>query len=160
MKSIPFEISLSGTHALEIPLQIAAPFIKEGHKRVRVVARFEGRTITFYGALQKRNKSYYMIFGKKNQKALGVYPNDYFELQFFEDTSKYGVEMPEEFEAVLLSDFEASRIFESFTDGKKRGIIYMVLGYKHSQTRIEKSLLICENLKRGIRKNPELLKSF
>ncbi|MBT8186008.1 MAG: YdeI/OmpD-associated family protein [Eudoraea sp.] len=160
MTSKPFEISLSGTHALEIPEHIASPFILQGHNRVRVMAKFEGRTITFHGALQKRKGQYYMIFGKKNQKALGVYPNDYFELQLFEDTSKYGVEMPEELEAVLQSDHKALQIFESFTDGKKRGIIYMVLGYKTSQSRIDKSLLICENLKRGIRKNEELLKSF
>ena len=160
MQSKPFEISLSGTHSLEIPDSIAEPFIKKGHKRVKVIANFDGRTITFYGALQKRNSRYYMIFGKKNQKALGVYPNDYFELQFFEDTSRYGVEMPEELDAVLQSDLKAYSIFDSFTDGKKRGIIYMVLGYKNSQTRIDKSLLICENLKRGIRRNPDLIKSF
>lgn len=160
MKSSSFEIALSATHALEIPEHIIAPFLKEGHKRVKVTATFEDRTITFHAALQKRTDRYFIIFGKKNQKALGVYPNDYFKLQFFKDTSKYGVDMPEELEAVLISDMEASQIFESFTDGKKRGIIYMVLGYKNSQTRIDKSLLICENLKRGIRKNPDLLKSF
>jgi len=101
-----------------------------------------------------------MIFGKKHQKALGIFPNDFFKLQFFEDTSKYGVEMPEELEAVLQSDFAANNIIESFTNGKKRGIIYMVLGYRKSQTRTDKSFLICENLKRGIRKFPDLLKSF
>lgn len=160
MKSSPFEITISATHALEIPEHIVTPFWNEGHKRVKVTATFEEKTITFHAALQKRNNRYFIIFGKKNQKALGVYPNDYFELQFFKDTSKYGVEMPEELAAVLMSDHEAAQIFESFTDGKKRGIIYMVLGYKNSQTRIDKSLRICENLKRGIRKNPDLLKSF
>ena len=101
-----------------------------------------------------------MMFGKRYQKVLGIFPNDYFQLQFFEDDSKYGVEMPEELDAVLQSDPEAFQIFDSFTDGKKRGIIYGVLSYKNSQTRIDKSILICENLKRGIRHNPDLLKSF
>jgi len=94
------------------------------------------------------------------QKVLGVFPNDYFQLQFFEDTSTYGVGMPEELEAVLLSDKQAFTIFKSFTAGKMRGIICMILGYKNPQTKIDKSLLLCENLKRGIRKKPELLKSF
>ena len=98
--------------------------------------------------------------GKKNQKALGVFPNDYFTLQFFEDTTKYGVELPEELEAVLISDYDAFQIFESFTEGKKRGIIYSISRYKTSQTRIDKSLLLCENLKRGIRDNSALLRSF
>ena len=101
-----------------------------------------------------------MMFGKRYQKELGVFPNDYFQLQFFEDTSKYGVEMPEELDAVFLSDYDAFTIFESFTPGKKRGIIYMIARYKNSQTRIDKSLLLCENLKKGIRDPRMLLKSF
>ncbi|WP_258848503.1 hypothetical protein [Polaribacter sp. WD7] len=40
-------------------------------------------------------------------------------MQLFEDTSKYGVDMPEEHEAVLMSDYDAYCIFESFTAGKK-----------------------------------------
>ena len=101
-----------------------------------------------------------MMFGKRYQKELGVFPNDYFQLQFFEDDSKYGAELPEELEVVLMSDYEAFEIFESFTPGKQRGIIYGILSYKASQTRIDKSILICENLKKGIRYNPDLLKSF
>ncbi|WP_161991923.1 YdeI/OmpD-associated family protein [Flagellimonas algicola] len=81
-------------------------------------------------------------------------------MQFFEDTSKYGVEMPEELEAVLSTDMDAETIFESFTDGKKRSIIYMISGYKNSQTRIDKSLLLCENLKRGVKDNKALLEVF
>lgn len=160
MKSNIFDVHLKGTHSLVIPDEIAQSFVEMGHKRVKVTARFEGKTLSFHGAIQKIEGAYCMIFGKKYQKALGVFPNDYFQLQFYEDITTYGVEMPEELEAVLLSDKEAFTIFESFTAGKKRGIIYMILGYKNSQTKIDKSLLLCENLKRGIRKNPELLKSF
>jgi hypothetical protein len=101
-----------------------------------------------------------MMFGKRYQKELGIFPNDHFKLQFFEDTSKYGVAMPEELEAVFLSDFDAFKIFESLTDGKKRGIIYAITRFKNTQTRIDKSLVLCENLKRGIRDVRIVLKSF
>lgn len=160
MKSEPFEVTLSGTHALLIPESTATAFLDKGHKRVRIEACFEDRTMTFHAALHKWQGNYLISFGKRYQKELGVFPNDYFTLQFFEDTSKYGVDMPEELEVVFQSDQEAFRIFESFTAGKKRGIIYGIAGYKNSQTRIDKSLLVCENLKRGIRNNPDLLKSF
>jgi len=161
LKSKVFEIAITGKYyALLLPEEIVLPFLKKNLKRVKVTASFKEKELSFHGAIQKRGGNYYMMFGKRYQKELGVFPNDYFQLQFFEDTSKYGVDMPEELEAVLLSDHEANEIFESFTAGKKRGIIYGVLGYKNSQTRIDKSLLICENLKRGVRKNPELLKSF
>jgi hypothetical protein len=160
MKSEIFDVTLKGTHAIPIPFKFAKKFVERGHKRVKIVASFEGSSISFHGALQKRKDNFYLTFGKKNQKALGVFPNDYFQLQFFEDTSKYGVELPEELEAVFSTDLNALRIFESFTAGKKRGIIYRVLGYRDSQTRIDKSLALCENLKRGIRDSNEVLKSF
>lgn len=101
-----------------------------------------------------------MMFIKRYQKEFGVFHNHYFKLQFFEDTSKYGVKIPEELEVVLQSDVEACEIFEPFTDGKKRGIIYAIACSKNSQTKIEKSLILCENLKRGIRDIQRLLKSF
>lgn len=159
MQSPVFEVALSGMHSLVLPEDIVRPFLEKGHKRVKVRANFEGKDIIFHGALQKSKNRYVLTFGKSNQKALGIFPNDYFQLQFFEDTSKYGVDMPEELDAVLLSDLEAHRIFETLTDGKKRGIIYMIARYKTPQTRIDKSLLLCENLKRGIRDGKELLKS-
>ncbi|MEX0289801.1 MAG: YdeI/OmpD-associated family protein [Flavobacteriaceae bacterium] len=160
MKSERFEVTLVGTHGLLVPETIAKSFLDKGHKRVKIEAHFEGKSISFHGAIQQWKGNYLVSFGKRYQKALGVFPNDYFQLQFFEDTSKYGVDMPEELEAVLHSDPEAHKIFESFTAGKKRGIIYMILAYKTSQTRIDKSLLVCANLKRGIRNNPDLIKSF
>lgn len=97
---------------------------------------------------------------KKIKKKLGVFPTDYFTVQLSEDTSKYGVEMPEEFEAVLQSDPEAFEIFETLTAGKKRSLIYYILKIKNSQNRIDKALLITENLKRGIRDNRELIKKL
>ena len=160
MKSPLFEVRLNTGTGILLPEKIIFPFLKKKQKRVRVEAHFEGKTIHLHAAIQRRGEIHYMMFGKSNQKALGIFPNDYFQLQFFEDDSKYGVEISEELEAVLYSDQEAFQIFESFTAGKKRGIIYMISRYKVSQTRIDKSILLCENLKRGIRDNMELLKAF
>ncbi|MDT0607126.1 YdeI/OmpD-associated family protein [Croceitalea rosinachiae] len=160
LKSPVFEISVTGDyHSLILSQKIVEPFIKKKFKRVRAVAKFEGRELTFHAAIQKIHGQYCMMFGKRYQKELGIFPNDIFKLQFFEDTSKYGVEVPEEFEAVMLSDYDAYQIFESLTDGRKRGLIYTITRYKNSQTKIDKTLLLCENLKRGIRDPKELFKS-
>lgn len=146
-------------HSVQLPEAIVAPFIAKGHKRVLVKASSEGNSIAFHAALNRRKVGGYTImFSKSNQKALNIFPNDYFQLQLFEDTSKYGVEVPEELEAVWNSDYGAFQIFETLTAGKKRGLIYMIARYKNSQTRIDKSIILCENLKRGIRDNKELLK--
>ncbi|MBT8178084.1 MAG: YdeI/OmpD-associated family protein [Eudoraea sp.] len=160
MESPVFEVRLGSIHSLPLPEEIVKPFLEKGHSRVRIAAYHEGNSISFHGALQGRGTGYFLMFGKQNQKALGVFPNDYFQLQFFEDTSKYGVDMPEEFDAVLESDPEARELFESLTDGRKRGLIYAILRYKSTQTRIDKSLILCENLKRGIRDPRALFRPF
>ena len=66
--------------------------------------------------------------------------------------------MPKEMEAVFESDPEASKIFENFSDGKKRSLIYYVKRFKTSQTRIDKALMISENIKMGIIDQRELVK--
>ena len=102
LKSEPFEITITGSfYSLLLPLEIIQPFLDKHLKRVKVKACFEGKELVFHAAFQKRNGRYYMMFGKRYQKELGIFPNDYFQLQFFEDDSKYGVEMPEELDAVL-----------------------------------------------------------
>ncbi len=158
MKSQVFEVSLKGNHSLEIPEEHVLPFLTSGHKRVMVIADFEGKKLRFHAALQKYQGRYVVTFGKRYQKELGIFANDYFQLQFFEDTSKYGVDIPEELEAVLETDPEALIILESFSEGKIRSIVYMIARFKNSQTRIDKSLILCNNLKMGFQDPRDLLK--
>ncbi len=159
LKSPVFEITLGiNYYALQLPPSIVQPFLDKKQSRVKVEAKFEGNLITFHAAIQKRNGKYVMLFGKQYQKALAAFPNDVLELQFFEDDSKYGVDVPEEFEAVLFSDPDAYNLFETLTPGRKRGLIYAIARYRNSQTRIDKTLLLCDRLKRGIRDPRILLK--
>ncbi len=154
-----FEVQVSGMHAVYINNKHAEPFRKKGFERIRVEARHEGKSVSFHAALQQRDGMYVITFSKAKQKELGVYTNDVFYMKLFEDTTRFGVEIPEELEAVLNSDPEAMQIFETLTDGRKRSLIYAIRRYKNSQTRIDKSLLLCENLKMGLRDPAALLKS-
>jgi len=88
------------------------------------MASLEGKQLAFHAAIQKRNDNYYMMFGKRYQAALGIFPNDYFQLQFFKDTSKYGVDMPEELDAVFLIDYEARNIRNIYLRKKKRYYLF------------------------------------
>ena len=158
MESPSFEVAIRGMHSLEIPEKYAIEFIEKGHTRVKIRASFENRILDFHAALKKYQGRYLVTFGKRYQKELGVYPNDYFQLQLFEDNSKYGVEMPEELEAVLETDEEARSIFESFTPGKIRSVIYAISRYRNTQTRVDKSLIFADNIKRGIHDPKEFFK--
>ncbi len=160
MKSIKFEVGLLDQYHLHIPKEHFQPFADSGQSRVKVKAFHNGKTVELYAAVKtdKASGDYVIMFSKRYQKELNVFQNDYFELQLFEDTSKYGVEMPEELEAVLMSDYQAYKIFESFTSGKQRSIIYTIIRIKNPQSRIDKSIIMCNNLKRGITNPMELFK--
>ncbi|WP_179345681.1 YdeI/OmpD-associated family protein [Winogradskyella ursingii] len=156
LKSVPFEVTLADKQSVILLESFISEFIKKNQKRIKVKAFFEEQSLEFYAALKKEKSGLHRIyFSKAKQKELGVFMNDYFTLQVFEDTSKYGVEMSEELEAVLLTDYDAFKIFEDLTPGRKRSIIYAISRYKSSQMRVEKALILTQNLKKGI-KDPKM----
>ncbi len=160
MKDQFFATYFNTQNSIDIPIDTANYFINKKYKRIVVKITCKEKSMEFHAALQKSKNKYYILFSKEKQKKLNVLVNDGLEITLSKDTSKYGVEMPEEFEAVLQSDFDGASLFESLTDGKKRGLIYHILKIKNSQTRIDKALIIIENLKRGIRDQRELIKKF
>jgi uncharacterized protein YdeI (YjbR/CyaY-like superfamily) len=158
MTSDRFTVHIEGTHAVVIPDDVGNAFAKSGHSRVAVKAFFKANEFDFHGKIHLFKGQYLISFGKRYQKAIGVFPTDFFELQLIEDTSKYGVEVPASFQAVLDSDPEGAVIFENLTPGRKRGLIYYIARFKTAQTQIDKSLIIFENLKRGLRDPREIIK--
>lgn len=161
MKSDLFEVGLLDQYHLSIPEEVFLPFKEAKQSRIKVNAWHKDNSIEFYAAikLDKNTGEYRIMFGKRLQKSLGVFQNDYFTLQISKDTSKYGVDMPEELDAVFKNDTEAFEIFENLTAGKKRSIIYAVSRYKSIQTRVDKSLIVCKNLKNGVTNPMKILKS-
>ena len=103
---------------------------------------------------------YWVLFGKQHHKTLQIETLDNFSIQLIEDTTKYGVVTPEAFDAVYDSDPEGAAIFESLTDGKKRGLLYQIRRYKNEQTQVDKMLILFENLKRGLRDPKTLFKAL
>ncbi|PQJ78568.1 YdeI/OmpD-associated family protein [Polaribacter porphyrae] len=159
MKTDVFKITHIDKYNIFIPAEIFQPFADQKMNRVKVEISHQQKNIDFYAAIKRDKNSgdFKMMFSKAKQKELNLDLGDEFTIQLFEDTSKYGVDMPEELEAVLMSDYDAYQIFESLTKGKQRSIIYGVLRFKNSQQKIDKSLIMCENLKRG---NHEPIKMF
>ena len=159
MKSKPFDAYITGTHSVIIPEAHALPFYEAKEQRVVVTASYKDNQTQLHAALKRdRSGTFWIMFSQQHQKTLNLPGGTNFTMQLSKDTSKYGVDMPEELQAVLDTDPIAFEIFESFTAGKKRGLIYGILRYKNSQTRIDKSLILTENLKRGVTDNQLLFK--
>lgn len=89
----------------------------------------------------------YITVNKKRLKKYGVEIGDEISMQLEHDHSKYGVEMPEELEALLEQDIEGASYFEALSDGKKRYIIQYVGAVKSSQLKIDRAIMLIENLK-------------
>lgn len=49
-----------------------------------------------------------------------------------------------------IPDTEAKRLFESLSDGNKRGLIYLITSVKATEKRIDRSLKIADQIKAGI----------
>ena len=150
LQTAPFTLNLVDTYNIYIPYDIYEPFANQKMSRVQVEINHKETKINFYAAVKRDKNSgdFKMMFSKQKQKELNLTLGDSFTIQLFEDTSKYGVDVPEELEEVFLTDFEAYQIFETLTKGKQRSIIYGVKRFKTSQLKIDKALILCENLRR------------
>ena len=143
-----------------LPFDLGETWCKENHKRVLLKAKNQNYVVETHVALRKTLGAYTIYFGQQHQKALHIKPSETFKIQLHEDTTKYGVEPPEAFTAVYESDPLGAECFDQLSDGKKRGVIFQIKRYKSAQVQVDKTLLLFENLKRGIRDTKMLFKAI
>lgn len=101
------------------------------------------------GTVSLGNNKAYITISKDRMKKLGVSKGDTVEFSLTKNNSKYGFEVPQEFEALLEQDPVGKSRFESLTMGAQRAVIYIVKQLKSSDKRIEKSIFLIENLKKA-----------
>ncbi len=129
---------------LPLPSNVSDVLLGSGHNRF--ICTINRRTSIHCGLMPSENYRYILI-NKKLAEKLSLDVGDPVEVKMSIDDSKYGMELPLEFEEVLNSDHEGSQYFEKLTPGKKRNLIYIVSSVKNTDSRITKSLAIMEHLK-------------
>lgn len=108
------------------------------------------KTVTWKGGtLSLGNNEAYITVSKKRLDEVAKSLGDNITVELEKDKSKYGLEVPIEFLAVLNQDIEAKHRFENISLGKQRAVIYLVTQLKSSQKRIEKSIFLLENVKKS-----------
>lgn len=90
----------------------------------------------------------YIALNKKLLSQLKVKIGDSISASLAMDKSKYGMEMPDELRELLDQDKEGSKRFHGIAPGKQRYIIYFIKQVKSSQLRIDRALMIIENIKK------------
>lgn len=113
----------------------------------RVMCSVNGEKAFHAGMVALGEGAAYITLNKKRMKKFGVEKGDEVEVTLTEDNSKYGMEMPEELEALLEQDAEGARRFENITPGQQRYIIHYVSQVKSSQKKIDRAIMLINNLK-------------
>ncbi len=145
-----------GMHFISISASMAEKFIKKGIKRC--ICTLNGKS-SLHVALQSRKEEGYIIYiSKRVMKELNLKKGLTVQMELREDESTFQFEEAEEWNEVLATDPEAKKIFSELTPGNQRSILYLITRVKSSDKRIERSLHIAEQLKKGIHSAARLMK--
>lgn len=144
----------NGMHYCIIHPTIANKLLKTKEKRWICVIN---KTTSFHVALQSNKEGNYFIYvGSKILKQLNLKKGMAVQIDFKKDDTTYQFEDVEEWNEVMNTDPEVEIIFNQLTPGNKRSILFLIQQVKSSDKRIQRSLIIAENLKKGIH-SPKLL---
>jgi hypothetical protein len=143
-------------HCFAVP-SIYADIFKTGNGSRRVVCVLN-ESMTLHAAIMPYGKGWVISMNKTNLKKLGLKVGSPVQVNMRQDTSQFGLPMPEELSEVLEQDTLAKSYFDALTAGKKRSLIHIVSGVKNIDKRIERALMIAEKLKdnKGVLKANEL----
>ena len=139
-----FEDNLWPFH-VKVPGDVYAMFSEEKIKRIMV--SFNGCPPLHNAFLSYGNNNYYIKLNKATMKENKLNVGDLLSVHIEKDTSKYGVPIAEEMTELLAQDPEGEVLFHKLTPGKIRSLLFKVNGFKSSDKRIEKSVIILEHLK-------------
>lgn len=89
----------------------------------------------------------YISITKTRLAKLGLTVGNMVEIKLKKDVSQFGMQMPVELNTLLNQDDEGNRRFFKLTPGKQRYIIQYVGAVKNPDKRIERAILLIQNLK-------------
>ena len=138
--------SMNGMHYLEVPAYV----IQElgGKISVRLHCTVNGQLTFPCGPVALGEGKGCISLNKKRMQELGVKYKQEVTVSLIKDSSKYGMEMPEELRELLKQDTEGATRFKLLPPGKQRYVIYYVNQVKDAQRKIERAIKLIENLKK------------
>lgn len=105
-------------------------------KKTRLICTVDSRLTLRCGLNHLGDGNFFIIISNKHLKTLGKEPGDTVTFILEPDPDPLGVDMPEVLEALLEQDEEAKRIFESYTPGKKRSLIFRIAKIKDTDKQV------------------------
>ena len=124
---------------------LVANEIKEQKFR-RLICTLNGKQSFHCAMLSMGNGLYFINVNKEIQKKLKIGFGAKVQVVLTEDTSKYGMPLPDEMEELLNQDSELNTIFHALSPGKQRSLLYRIGKPKNSNTRVKKAILTARYL--------------
>ncbi|WP_152426470.1 YdeI/OmpD-associated family protein [Cesiribacter andamanensis] len=130
-------------------LEIPAAVVQQlgGTFNIRLQCSVNGAEAFACGLVALGEGRGYITLSSKRMKPQGLQLGQQVAVRLWADTSEFGMEVPEELAELLRQDEEGDRRFRLLPPGKQRYIIYHVSGVKSSQKRLDRALLLINNLK-------------
>lgn len=150
MASIQFKTKMGRLDSLKLNyLEVPASVVKKlgGISKQRLLCTVN--TVTWQCGLVALSKGAgYINLNKNLITQLGIQKEDVITVSLQPDESKYGMKMPAELKELLDQDKEGNIRYHALVAGKQRYIIYYVQQVKSTQLRVERAILLIENLKK------------
>lgn len=137
---------LINTHYIEVN----STLIKKmgGTLNQRLICTINGKLSFQCGLMALGKGSAYITINSQRLKKLNLSLGDEVNITLKKDKSQFGMEMPNELQELLQQDQEGHERFNKLSPGKQRYIINYVGSVKNTQKRIDRALLLINNLKK------------
>jgi hypothetical protein len=150
MKPITFKTHIDKLSYLKtFYLEIPATIVKKigGIGKVRLICEVNKQLTFQCGLMSLPEGKAYISINSKRMKELGVENGDTVNVILTEDTSEFGVNVPEELTELFKQDPEGKRRFDLLKPGMQRYILNYVNTVKSPQLRVGKAFMLISNLK-------------
>ena len=139
------KLSYLKTFYLEVPANIVKKI--GGIGKMRLLCELN-KQITFQcGLMSLPEGKAYISINSKRMKELSVEQGDTVDVILTEDTSEFGVDVPEELTELFKQDPEGKGRFDLLKPGMQRYILNYVNTVKSPQLRVDKAFMLIQNLK-------------
>jgi hypothetical protein len=139
------KLSYLKTFYLEVPATIVKKI--GGIGKVRLICEVNKALSFQCGLMSLPEGKAYISINSKRMKELGVEQGDFVDVILTEDTSEFGVDVPEELLELFKQDPEGKRRFDLLKPGMQRYILNHVNTVKSPQLRVDRAFMLIHNLK-------------
>ena len=120
-------------------IEVASDIVNQFEKKraTRFICTIDNKVTLRCGLNHLGNGNFYIMLAKKYIQEIGKEVGERISFTLTEDPNPLGVDIPEVLEVFLAQDEAGKQIFDQFTDGRKRTLIFKILRIKNIDKQVE-----------------------